>query len=252
MPFRKTTEQIAIMREGGKMLASMMRELSAMPHVGMKTREISARAVELIKQNKVDSSFLNYRGYPDVICLSINHQAVHTPGSDYEIQDGDLLKLDFGIIHKGLHTDMACTVLVANTPESEEHKQKRALMQVTREALDAGIRACVDGNTLGHISAAIGKAIDHSEFSIVRELGGHGIGEKLHDEPWIPNFGKSGQGMRLSSGMTFALEPITAIGKWQIKDGADGFTYEMKDGSLSAHFEHTVLVTDGEPKVLTR
>jgi len=252
MPFRKTTEQIAIMREGGKMLASMMRELSAMPHVGMKTREISARAVELIKQNKVDSSFLNYRGYPDVICLSINHQAVHTPGSDYEIQDGDLLKLDFGIIHKGLHTDMACTVLVANNPDAKEHKQKRALMQVTREALDAGIRACRDGNTLGHISSAIGKVIDHSEFSVVRELGGHGIGEKLHDEPWIPNFGKSGQGMRLSSGMTFALEPITAMGKWQIKDGADGFTYEMKDGSLSAHFEHTVLVTDGEPEVLTK
>jgi len=249
---KKTAEQIVIMREGGQMLAEMMRELSAMPHVGMKTREISARAVELIKQNKVDSSFLNYRGYPDVICLSVNHQAVHTPGSDYQLQDGDLLKLDFGIIHRGLHTDMACTVLVADNPDTDEHKQKRALMQITREALDAGIRACKDGNTLGHISAAIGKVIDHSEFSIVRELGGHGIGEKLHDEPWIPNFGKSGQGMRLSSGMTFALEPITAIGKWQIKDGADGFTYEMKDGSLSAHFEHTVLVTDGEPKVLTR
>jgi len=247
----KTTQQIESIRTGGKVLAAILRDLTTRAKPGMTTQELSARADELIREHGVRASFRGYNGYPDVICLSVNHQAVHTPGSDYVLRDGDLLKLDFGIVVNGMHSDAALTVLVADNPKDEAHAQKRRLMQVTREALDAGIAKCRAGNHLGDISAAIQTHVESGGFTIVRELGGHGIGTKLHEEPWIANFGKAGTGMQLKAGMVLALEPITTMGKWPIKDGADGFTYEMKDGSLSAHFEHTVAITEDRPEVLT-
>ena len=248
----KTPEQITKMRESGKVLAVILRDLTAMPKVGMKTSEISERAATLIREHGVEPSFLHYNKYPDVICLSVNHQAVHTPGSDYTLKDGDLLKLDFGVVKDGWQSDSAVTVLVAHDPKDEQHLQKRRLMQATREALEKGISMCRVGNTLGDIGYAIQKHVESNGFTIVRELGGHGIGTKLHEEPWVANFGKAGEGQKLEVGMVLALEPITTIGRWQIKDGADGFTYEMKDGSLSAHFEHTVAITEHGPEVLTK
>lgn len=239
------------MKESGAVLGAILRELAAMPRVGMTTREISERAAQLIRDRGVEPSFLHYNKYPDVICLSVNHQAVHTPGSDYALQDGDLLKLDFGVVKDGWQSDSAVTVLVAHDPKAAEHDQKRRLMQVTREALEKGIAQCVPGNTLGDIGYAIQQHVESNGFTIVRELGGHGIGKTLHEDPWVANFGKRGQGEVLVAGMVLALEPITTVGKWPIVDGADGFTYEMKDGSLSAHFEHTVAVTERGPEVLT-
>jgi methionyl aminopeptidase len=247
----KSPKQVEAIRAGGKVLAAILRDLAARAKPGMTTRELSARASELIAKNNVQASFLGYNKYPDVICLSVNHQAVHTPGTEYVLRDGDLLKLDFGIVVDGMHSDAAITVLVADDSKAEVHAQKQQLMLVTREALDAGIAQCRAGNALGDIGYAIQKHVEAAGFTIVRELGGHGIGAKLHEEPWVANFGRPGQGMKLEAGMVLALEPITALGKWQIKDGADGFTYEMKDGSLSAHFEHTVAITEGKPEILT-
>lgn len=253
MTLVKTPKQLEAMREGGRILAAILRELAAMARPGIPTRDISARAAELIRFNGVEPSFLGYNGYPDVICLSVNSQAVHTPGSDYVLKDGDLLKLDFGVVKGGFHTDTATTVLIADNPDAKEHSAKRKLMAVTKAALEAGIKECRAGNTLGHVSSAIGRTVKDGGFVVVRELGGHGIGRKLHEEPWIPNFGAPGDGPKLEVGMTVALEPITALsGKGEIKDGPDGFTYETKDGALSAHFEHTVVITEGEPEVLTR
>ena len=248
----KTQKQIEAIRAGGKILAAILRDLAAMAKPGMQTRELSARAAQLIKESGAQASFLGYNKYPDVICLSVNHQAVHTPGSDYVLRDGDLLKLDFGIVVDGMHSDSAITVLVAHDPKAPEHSEKRRLMQVTREALDIGIAECRVGRTLGDIGAAIQQHVEKNGFTIVRELGGHGIGTKLHEEPWVANFGKAGEGMKLEAGMVLALEPITSMGKWQIEDGSDGFTYDMKDGSLSAHFEHSVAITDAGPDILTK
>lgn len=245
------------MREGGKMLAAMLGELSAMAKPGVRTADISERARKLIKKAGVQPSFLHYNGYPDVICLSVNAQAVHTPGSDYKLQEGDLLTLDFGIVHKGFHTDSALTVLVTRTPKllsrlTGGNAKKRALMQASLDALEAGIKQCRPGNKLGDVSSAIQKTVEAAGFTVVRELGGHGIGHILHDEPFVPNVGKAGTGVHLQEGMVLALEPIVSDGGHRIKDGADGFTYEMADGSLSAHFEHTVAITELGPEVLTQ
>lgn len=234
------------------MLGRMLDELSAFAKVGMTTKEVSERARQLISDAGVKPGFLHYNGYPDVICLSVNEQSVHTPGSNRILNDGDLLKLDFGIVHGGFNTDSARTVLVAHNPDDKVHSEKRRLMQATREALDAGIAQCVAGNHLGDIGHAVQKRVEQDGFTVVRELGGHGIGRKLHEEPWVSNIGSRGEGIKLEVGMVLALEPITTMGKWHIKDGTDGFTYDMKDGSLSAHFEHTIAITDNGPEVLTR
>ena len=242
------------MREGGRILAAILRELTAMAKPGLTTRALSVKAKALLEENNVEPSFLNYRGYPDVICLAVNDQAVHTPGSDYELKEGDMLKLDFGVVHKGFHTDSARTVIVSELPEEEQkvkYRMERSLMQATKEALEAGIRASIPGNNVGDISAAVQKRVEQDGFSILKELGGHGIGHILHDEPFIPNFGKAGDGPRLKSGMVIAIEPIVSLGGAAIEDGADGFSYETADGSLAAHFEHTVAITDEGPEILT-
>jgi methionyl aminopeptidase len=253
----RNEQEIQSMRDGGQILAAILCEVSAMARPGVTTKALSERTAELVKSNGVEASFLGYRGYPDVICLSVNHQSVHTPGSSYELREGDLLKLDFGIMKDGLHTDSAMTVLVSNKPSLmqrflPEYRAKRALMHATRQALEAGIAQCRAGNHLGDVSNAIGQAIKKSGFTIVRELGGHGIGKTLHEEPFIHNFGKPGSGPKLVQGMVLALEPITAMGSHKLKDGVDGFTYEMADGSLSAHFEHTVAITAKGPEVMTK
>lgn len=250
-----TDEQIGDMRKGGQILAAILRSLTDMTKPGIETKELSERAKALLSENNVEPSFLNYRGYPDVICLAVNDQAVHTPGSDYALREGDLLKLDFGVVLNGLHTDSARTIIVSTLPEMVQkvkYAKKRKLIQATREALEAGIKQCVPGNSVGDISAAVQKRVERDGFTILRELGGHGIGHVLHDEPFVPNFGKPGAGPRLKSGMVLAIEPITTMGQAQIKDGADGFSYETADGALSAHFEHTVAITDEGPEVLTQ
>lgn len=252
----KTDKEIQSMRKGGRILAAILNELMAMAKPGLKTQELSARAVELIKQNGVRASFLGYRNFPDVICLAVNEQCVHTPGGEYVLQEGDLLKLDFGIIHDGLHTDAARTVLVTNldkeaVKDKTEYRDRRRLMTVTRECLEKAITMCRPDGYLGDIGYVIQQHAEKNGFSVAHELGGHGIGKELHEEPWIANFGKPHTGLKLKLGMVLAIEPIINMGKGEIRDGKDGFTYETVDGSLSAHFEHTVLITENGPEVMT-
>jgi methionyl aminopeptidase len=252
----KTGEQIATMKEGGRILAAILSELADTAKPGMRTDELSAITAARVKENGVQASFLGYRGYPDVICLSVNDQCVHTPGSAYVLREGDLLKLDFGVIHDGLHTDAARTVLVTNldkdaVKEKEEYKARRRLVAVTRECLEQAIPLCEDGNYLGDIGYTVQKHAENNGFHVAFELGGHGIGRELHEEPWVANTGKAKAGLALKTGMVLAIEPIINAGSGAIKDGKDGFTYETADGSLSAHFEHTVAITEKGPVILT-
>jgi len=252
----KTPAQIQAMKEGGRILAAILTELAQTAKPGMQTRELSALAQRRIKDNGVEPSFLHYNGYPDVICLSVNHQCVHTPGSDYVLQEGDLLKLDFGVVHGGMHTDSARTILVSNLSHDEqrekaEYRERRRLVQVTRECLEKAIAVCRPDGYLGDIGHAVQSHAEHAGFAVAAELGGHGIGAKLHMEPWVANVGKAHTGIKLAPGMVLAIEPIINMGKGHIRDGKDGFTYETKDGSLSAHFEHTILIGEHGPEVLT-
>jgi methionyl aminopeptidase len=247
----KTQEQIQAMQEGGKVLSAILRELATMVKPGITTRAIDTRARELIEHHGVETSFLGYNDYPDVICLSLNEEAVHAIPSDRLLQEGDLLKLDFGVVHKGLHTDSAITVLVSDNPKKKEYADQLTLIRVTREALYAGIAAARAGNTIGHIGAAIQDVVEKNGLTIVQELGGHGIGDTLHQDPFIANFGEPGEGEELVPGMAIALEPIVSNGGWKIKDGPDGHAYVMKDKSLTAHFEHTIIITEKAPIIVT-
>lgn len=252
----KTEKEIQSMREGGKILAAILDELAAIARPGMRTEALSKRARELIDENGVKPSFLGYRGYPDVICLSVNHQCVHTPGSAYALKEGDLLKLDFGVIHDGLHTDSARTVLVTNLDkdaarEKPEYRARRQLVAVTRECLEKAISVCEDSHTMGDIGFVVQQHAEKNGFSVAKELGGHGVGKTLHEEPWIANFGRAHAGPRLPIGAVIAIEPIINMGGGAIRDGKDGHTYETADGSLSAHFEHTIAITEKGPEILT-
>lgn len=240
------------MKEGGKMLSEMLRELSAAAKPGVTTSELETLARELIKRANVEPSFLDYNGYPAVLCASVNEEAVHGVPSGRKLKEGDLLTLDFGIVHKSLHTDSAVSLVVSEDPAKKEYAEKRKLMRVTREALYAGIAAARVGNTLGDVGAAIEKVVEQdNDLTVVRELGGHGIGRELHEEPFVANLGEPGHGTKLVEGMALALEPIVSNGDWKIKDSSDGFGYVTKDRSLVAHFEHTIVVTKGAPIIIT-
>lgn len=251
----KSQKQIDAMREGGKVLAAILRELAQAVKPGMTTHELEVRARELIEHHGVESSFLGYvvggLAYPAVLCTSVNEQTVHAVPSERVLKEGDLLKLDFGVVHKGFHTDSAVTVLVSDNPSPKRYKDKLTLMRVTREALYAGIAAARAGNTVGHIGAAIDAVVKKNKLVIVKELGGHGIGTSLHEDPFVSNFGEPGEGDKLVPGMALALEPIVSAGGWKIDDGDDGFAYVTKDGSLAAHFEHTIIVTEKAPIIVT-
>jgi methionyl aminopeptidase len=237
-------------------LAEILRELAVTAKPGMKTEELSALTKTRMRERGVQASFLGYRNYPDVICLSVNDQCVHTPGSEYVLKEGDLLKLDFGVLHQGFHTDAATTILVTNlekeaAKEKLEYKERRRLIAVTRECLEKAVSVCRPDGHLGDIGFAVQQHAEKNGFSVAAELGGHGVGKELHEDPWIGNLGKMHAGPRLEVGMTLAIEPIINAGKGAIRDGKDGFTYETADGSLSAHFEHTALITEKGPVVLT-
>lgn len=251
----KSQQHIEAMKEGGKILAAILRELAQTVKPGMTTQELDARARELIEHHGVESSFLGYvvggLAYPAVLCTSVNEETVHAVPSDRILKEGDLLKLDFGIIHRGLHTDSAVTVLVSDNPNPKQYKDKLTLVRVTREALYAGIAAARPGNTVGHIGAAIEDVVKKNKLTIIKELGGHGIGDTLHQDPFISNFGEPGEGDELVPGMALALEPIVSNGGWKIDDGDDGFGYVTKDGSLAAHFEHTIIITEKAPIIVT-
>jgi len=265
----KTIEEINIMREGGKILAEILQKLAESVKPGITTNDLEKLARELVLYYKVKPSFLGYDGYPAVLCTSVNDEIVHGLPSERVLKDGDLLKIDMGVLRKGFHTDSAMTVLVGQndevihrptefpksgrcpTPRTFNVGHQQKLISVTKEALKIGISKARVGNTLGDIGSAIQKYVEDNGFNVVRDLVGHGIGRELHEPPQVMNYGEAGEGEELKEGMVIAIEPMVVTGGWKIKNGKDGFGFITKDGGLAAHFEHTVVITENGPLILT-
>ena len=242
----KTPQEIEIMSEGGKILAAIVKKLAEAVKSGGTTSYLEKLARELVLSYGVKPSFLGFDGYPAALCTSVNDEIVHGVPSGRVLKDGDLLKLDMGVLYQGFHTDSAITVVVG---EGDEAKKK--LLNVTKEALRIGISKAKVGNTLGDIGSAIQKYVEKNGFNVVRDLVGHGIGKELHEPPQVMNYGEAGTGPELVEGMVIAIEPMVVTGDWRIKNSKDGFGFVTKDGGLAAHFEHTVAITEKEPLVLT-
>lgn len=240
------------MREAGKRLARILAAVGEAIRPGATPRDLDALAERLICAGGDEPSFLRYwpdgasRPYPATICVSVNDEVVHGIPGTRPFREGDIVGIDLGLKHKGFHADTAKTVPVGTIDPAA-----RVLIETTREALLAGIAAARGGNCVGDIGHAVVSVTRMKKFSIVEELGGHGIGRRVHEEPHIPNVGKPGVGVRLEPGMTIAIEPIVNEGKRRVYLADDGYTYKTKDGKRSAHFEHTILVTEGNPEVLT-
>ncbi|MFA6251174.1 MAG: type I methionyl aminopeptidase [Candidatus Paceibacterota bacterium] len=249
----KTLEEIEIIREGGKRLAFVLAETVKQVKPGISTYELDQFAYKLIKDGGDVPAFLDYKpegavsGYPATLCTSVNNEIVHcVPGKNKILKEGDIVSLDLGINHKGLFTDHAVTV-----PVGKISKKDQALIDDTKKALEIGIWAARGGATVGDIGHAI-ESFVHGRYGIVRELAGHGVGKAVHEDPYIPNYGKAGKGQKLIPGMVVAIEPMLNIGKDNIVNGSDGYTIKTADGSRSAHFEHTILITEGEAEILTQ
>lgn len=243
----KTAEEIKKMREGGKKLAMIMKELEKMVKPGAKGDFLEKKAEELAFKMGGKPSFKGYKGFPSGLCFSINEEIVHAPPRGRILKKGDIVSLDFGLFYKGCYTDKAITC-----PVGRISSRARKLIQVTKKALDIGIVQARAGNYIGDISSAIQRYVESKGMSVVRELVGHGVGREVHEPPYIPNFGKEGVGPMIEEGMTFAIEPMVNLGDWKVELLADGWTFVTKDRSLSCHFEDTVLVTKKSAEILTR
>lgn len=243
----KSAREIELMKEAGRILEIVHNELEKALHPGMSTKDIDKLGEEIIRSYHCIPSFLDYNGYPASICVSVNEEVVHgIPSKDRIIKDGDIVSLDAGVIYKGYHSDAARTHGIGEI--SEEAKK---LIKVTRESFFEGIKYAKEGNHLFDISAAIGKYAESFGYGVVRDLCGHGIGTNLHESPEIPNYEMNRKGVKLKAGMTLAIEPMINMGTWQVDWLDDDWTVVSRDHSLSAHYENTVLITDGEPILLT-
>ncbi|MFH1032333.1 MAG: type I methionyl aminopeptidase [Chloroflexota bacterium] len=242
----KSEAEIRIMRQAGKIVAKVLEILKSQVRPGVKTEELDIIAARELEKLGAKSSFKGYRGFPATLCVSVNDEVVHGIPGKRVLKEGDIVSLDFGAIYMGFQGDAAMTVGVGKISEEAEH-----LISATEGALNAGIAAAHPGVRLGAISSAIQHHAESKGFSVVREYTGHGIGREMHEEPLIPNFGIPGEGPLLKKGMTFALEPMVNAGGWLTKADDDNWTVRTNDGSLSAHFEHTIAITDGEPEILT-
>src|SRR3989338_5065242 len=225
----------------------ILKKISAAVRPGIATHDLEELARELILSYKVKSSFLGYDDYPAVLCTSVNDEIVHALPSERMLTDGDLLKIDTGIIYKNFHTDTATTLIVGE----EANQEKKDLIIVTRQSLEKGISKARPGNTLGDIGFAVQSFVESKGFNVVRDLVGHGIGRDLHEAPQVPNYGEAGKGEKLLPGMVIAIEPMVVTGSWKIKNSPDGYGFMTKDAGLAAHFEHTVAITENGPLILT-
>jgi methionyl aminopeptidase len=237
---------MAIMRQAGRIVAEVLNILIKQVKPGMKTKELDIIAGREVARLGGKPSFKGYRGFPANLCVSVNDEIVHGIPGERSLREGDIVSLDFGASFKGFQGDAAVTVGVG-----EISPQARKLMATTEGVLKAGITAARSGARLGDISATIQSYAESRGYSVVREYTGHGIGRELHEEPQIPNFGQVGTGPVLKKGMTLALEPMVNVGDWRTRVGDDRWTVFTADGSLSAHFEHTIAITDGEAEILT-
>lgn len=240
------SEKISAMRESGRITALILDELGAMAQPGIATARLDSYARKRLSELGAESAFLGFEGYPAVLCVSLNAVAVHGVPSGEIIEPGDIVSLDFGVRCRGYCTDAALTLGAGIiSPRAEK------LVRVTKEALARGIRKAQVGNTAGDIGAAIERYVKQRGFKLLKELVGHGVGKELHEPPIVPNVGTPGMGPELVEGMTIAIEPIVCVGSERIRQNSDGFGYESADGSLTAHFEHSVLITRDGPEILT-
>jgi methionyl aminopeptidase len=251
----KTEKEIEILRECGKRLARVLDELEKAVCPGISTHELDQMAEKLIRATGDTPAFLGYQPYganfpyPGTLCVSVNDEIVHGIGKkDHVLKEGDIIGLDLGMIHRGLITDSARTIAAGKISD-----QAQKVLDTTKKALGVGVAAAKAGAYSGDIGYAIEQFVKPCKYGIVRELGGHGVGRQVHEEPYIPNFGtKKGVGVKLKPGMVIAIEPMLNIGKRGIVLDKDGYTYRTADRSLSAHFEHTILITKDGPEILTK
>ena len=243
---RKTKAQMALMRRAGRVVAEIHEKCAEAAKPGVTTAQLDAVAREVIDKRAARSNFLNYHGFPAVICTSPNHVIVHGIPGDYVLMEGDIISIDAGAIIEGWHADAAVTV-----PVGEVGPEAARLIDVTRQSLEEAIVQTTAGKHLGDIGAAVEKVAVASGFTVVREYVGHGIGTAMHEEPPVHNFGQPGRGVRIKEGYVLAIEPMVNAGGAETETLDDGWTVVTKDRSLSAHFEHTVAVTDDGPEVLT-
>ena len=252
----KNEEEINILRQAGKILATILDEIARAVKSGVKTSDLNDLANKLCSEYKVTPVFLNYtphgasRPYPASICISINDEIVHgipNEGEDRFLKEGDVVSLDMGISHQRMIVDSALTVGVGKID-----KRGQELLDITKEALATGIKAARAGSKTGDIGHAIEEVVKAAGFSLPEELGGHGVGYSVHEDPFIPNFGRVGQGALLKPGMVIAIEPMVNEGTKETILDKDGYTFRAADGKRSAHFEHTVVITNGDPEILTK
>lgn len=243
----KSAREIELMREAGRLLALVHEELAKIIRPGISTKDIDRACEEMIRSYGCTPNFLNYQGYPGSVCVSVNEEVVHgIPTDRHIIQEGDIVILDTGLIYQGYHSDAARTHAVG-----EVSSEAQKLMDVTKQSFFEGIKMAKAGNHLFDISNAIDAYIRPYGYGIVRDLVGHGIGTHLHEEPEIPNFAQRRRGLRLQPGMTLAIEPMVNLGTADVRWMKDGWTVISADHSLSAHYENTILITEGEPEILT-
>lgn len=243
----KTNRELALMREACRISAGALRVAGEAVQPGVTTGEIDRIAYEYIIKQGAKPNFLNYNGFPATACISINDEVIHgIPSKKRVIREGDIVSIDLGATINGYHGDNAATFAAGKiSPEAER------LINTTRESLYEGIKAAVAGGRIGDISATVQRYCEERGFSVVRDFVGHGIGTKLHEDPAVPNYGTPGRGVRLLPGMTLAIEPMINAGGYEVRQLSDGWTIKTKDAGLSAHFEHTVAITNDGPKILT-
>jgi methionyl aminopeptidase len=243
----KSTQEIAKMEVANRIVAEILAEVKSQVRPGVETRELDELAEGLCRKHKVKPAFKGYRGYSHSLCIAVNDEVVHGIPGPRQLKTGDLVSLDFGVLHDGFYGDAAITV-----PVGEVTPQAKMLMQTTEESLYAGIKELKVGGRLSDISYAVQTTVEKQGFSVIRQFVGHGIGRALHEDPQIPNFGPKGRGPALRAGMTLAIEPMTSAGSWEVKILEDGWTAVTEDGSLAAHFEHTVALTEKGALILSR
>ncbi len=242
----KSDREIGLIRQGGRILAEVLQKLVEGIRPGLNTAEIDRFVREEFDRRGVYPSFLGYRGFPAAVCVSVNEEIVHGIPGRRVLEEGDIVSIDLGVIYKGYQADAAITVGVGKvSPEAER------LIRTTEEALLAGIRAAKAGARLGDISWAIQSYAESRGYSVVREYVGHGIGREMHEEPPVPNYGRPGTGIVLRKGMVLAIEPMLVVGDWRTRVLDDGWTVVTADGTLAAHAEHTIAITNGEAEILT-
>lgn len=250
----KTEEEIEILREGGKRHREILSLLGKLVKPGVSTMILEEEALRLIKEGSDKAAFLGYkpegakRTFPAALCVSINDEIVHGIPNEVEriINEGDIVSLDLGLLHKGLITDAAITV-----PAGVINDESRKLIEITKKALECGIKNAKPGKKTGDIGFAISEVVHQSGFTLAKGLTGHGVGYRVHEDPLVPNFGEEGEGEELIAGMVIAIEPMVNVGKSGIKVSSDGYTIKTRDGSRSAHFEHTVAITEKGNIILT-